>query len=381
MHRMRPLQVRRDAPLRRCAFTLFTGFAVVSILIPPGVATAQDTDPTVERGREFTEAFYAGELESIVEVFTDDMRNALGGLEELAAFREQVLAQLGAESEVVDEQVRESAGLRVYRRQARFRNAPGPLLVLWAFDAEGHVAAFAIRPPGAEPTEAPSEHLDYETRTALRLPFDEEWTVFWGGRSVEQNYHAAHADQRFALDLVVMHDGRSYTGDGTSNDDYHCYGLGVFAPGAGRVVVARDGLPDNTPGEMDPRVPPGNHVVLDHGNDEYSFLAHLKEGSVRVAPGDRVQPGDTLGLCGNSGNSSEPHLHYHLQDSPDFGRGAGLPATFRDYLADGEPVDRGEPVQGQRIQPRGARSGSQDGVGKGPEDPVRPQPPPQQPRE
>jgi murein DD-endopeptidase MepM/ murein hydrolase activator NlpD len=60
--------------------------------------------------------------------------------------------------------------------------------------------------------------------------------------------------------------------------------------------------------------------------------------------------GDTLGLCGNSGNSSEPHLHYHLQDAPTFGKADGLPAFFVDYLADDKPVARGEPVQGQVIR-------------------------------
>jgi murein DD-endopeptidase MepM/ murein hydrolase activator NlpD len=64
-----------------------------------------------------------------------------------------------------------------------------------------------------------------------------------------------------------------------------------------------------------------------------------------------VARGQRLGECGNSGNSSEPHLHYQLQDGPEMGPSAGLPAQFTDYLADGQPVARGEPVRGQAIRP------------------------------
>jgi murein DD-endopeptidase MepM/ murein hydrolase activator NlpD len=149
---------------------------------------------------------------------------------------------------------------------------------------------------------------------------------------------------------VVVRDGARHRGEGRANEDYHCWGLPIVAPAAGTVVGMRDDMADNVPGRMDASVPPGNHVVLDHGDDEYSFLAHLQQGSVRVQVGDVVASGDTLGLCGNSGNSSEPHLHYHLQTTPDFGKGEGLPAQFLHYVADGEPVARGEPVQGQAVR-------------------------------
>jgi murein DD-endopeptidase MepM/ murein hydrolase activator NlpD len=102
---------------------------------------------------------------------------------------------------------------------------------------------------------------------------------------------------------------------------------------------------------MNPDQPLGNYVVIDHQNGEYSFLAHLKQGSVAVQVGVRVEPGDLLGLCGNSGNSSEPHLHYHLQNAPGFPGGQGLPAQFQSYTADGVMVERGEPVRGQVVAP------------------------------
>lgn len=324
------------------------------LLWSAGPTHAQQADSAlIERGRALTEAFYAEDFAPIVSAFTEQARDAIGGREGLAGFRGQLLSQLGAESTVIGEEVTDQSGYRVYARRARFAAVPDVVVVQWAFDSESRVAGFSIRPEQAPLEPAPTPHLDYRTRTPLRLPFDGEWTVFWGGRTVEENYHAAYRDQRFAYDIVVSEDGSRHTGDGSSNADYHCFGRPILAPGPGTVAHVRDGIPDNIPGEMNPEVPPGNHVVLDHGNGEFSFLAHLQMGTVRVERGTRVAGGDTLGLCGNSGNSSEPHLHYHLQDTPDFGQGQGLPAQFLGYVADGDDVARGEPVQGQRIRPGG----------------------------
>lgn len=308
------------------------------------------TSDVMELGRRYTTWFYADSVDRLVAVFSSDLVAALGGEAGLRAVREQIAMQLGAERRVVDERTTRVGRGGSYIRYAEFEKYDGVIEVVWAIGDGGVVEGFVIR-PRREP--APSAYLDYETKTWLRLPFDGEWTVFCGGRTVEQNYHVEAPDQRFAYDLVVMRDGRTHEGDGTANEQYYCFGLPILAPGAGVVAVARDGIDDNRPGVMNPAEPPGNHVVIDHGNGEYSFLAHLRNGSVRVRVGDRVSAGDPVGECGNSGNSSEPHLHYHLQTTPDIVRGAGLPAQFRDYVADGEPVERGEPVQGQRIRPAG----------------------------
>lgn len=215
------------------------------------------------------------------------------------------------------------------------------------FEVEGAAAArgaFRISVP-AYPTD------DYETRTRLRLPFEGEWWVFWGGRSREENYHRASALQRYAYDFVVRRDGSTHRGDGSRNRDYWCEGEPVLAPAAGTVVVAEDGVPENVPGEMNADEKLGNHVVIDHGNDEFSLFAHLQTGSVAVATGETVEPGTPVGACGNSGNSSEPHLHYQLQSGPDFFASKSVPAPFHDYQADGESVEVGEPRRGQAVAP------------------------------
>lgn len=312
-----------------------------------GAGLAQAIDP-LESGRTYTSWLYDGAVEPLFAVLSDELRDGLGGEAGLRAFSGQVASQLGEEAEVLFEHAAELGGESYYVRTARFQRFGGEVVVAWFFDDQGEVSSFYVRP---RPAEAPTEYERRATVAPLRLPFTGEWIVFWGGRRVELNYHAATPDQRFAYDIVAVENGRRFKGEGQRNEDYYCFGRPILAPADGRVVVAVDGVPDNVPGEMNPNDPPGNHVVLDHGTGEYSFLAHFREGTVRVRPGDTVASGDVLGECGNSGNSSEPHLHYHLQTTPDFAAGLGLPAQFHDYLADGEPVDRGEPIQGQRIMP------------------------------
>ncbi len=320
---------------------------------PEGVAGlaeehVPDADPLITVGRTATRRFFEGEDDALWEAFTSELREQLGGQQAaLAAARLEVEVELGAEVEVLWEELVGQGDQTVYVRTSRFENFEQHFQVVFAIDADGALASFSIQPVQAE---APSDYLDYRTKTELQLPFEGEWTVLWGGRTLDVNYHTVYPDQRFAYDLLVMRDGVSHTGDGTSLEDYHCWGLRVLAPGRGSVHAAGDGHDDNVPGEMDREHALGNHVILDHGNGEYSFLSHLQKGSVAVEVGDEVDVGTFLGRCGNSGSATEPHIHYHLQDTPDFIQGRGMPAQFRDYVADGEFVERGEPVKPQVIR-------------------------------
>jgi murein DD-endopeptidase MepM/ murein hydrolase activator NlpD len=159
-------------------------------------------------------------------------------------------------------------------------------------------------------------------------------------------------DQRFAYDFLQRKNGVSHKGDGKTNAQYYCFGQPILAPGAGTVAAVVDSVPDMNPGSRDPAHPFGNHVVIDHGDGEFSVLAHMQKGSIRVTPGQTLAAGDTLGACGNSGNTSEPHLHFHLQNRPTVGAAEGLPAYFIAYSADGASVDRGEPRKGQIVAPK-----------------------------
>ena len=107
------------------------------------------------------------------------------------------------------------------------------------------------------------------------------------------------------------------------------------------------------PPTTDPTLHPvGNHVVIEVAPEQYLLMAHLRPGSVAVKEGDVVQAGDAIGLTGNSGNSTEPHLHIHLQTTPDMfdPLAIGLPLAFTGYTVNGEPVDVGTLEQGQIVE-------------------------------
>jgi hypothetical protein len=131
----------------------------------------------------------------------------------------------------------------------------------------------------------------------------------------------AHIAQRFAIDwLQLRDDGLSFTGDRLDNKNYRCYGSDVLAVADATVVTVKDGIPQNVPGVNSRAVPitletvGGNHVILDLGGGKFAFYAHLQPGKIRVKNGDRVKAGEVLALLGNSGNSTEPHLHFHICD-------------------------------------------------------------------
>jgi hypothetical protein len=215
---------------------------------------------------------------------------------------------------------------------------------------------------------APSDYLNYQTKTDLIFPLTGESLIGTGGRTIEQNPdHIYVKDQRFAIDIVALAPDASppelenlvervlsgklgvYRGNYKKNEDHYCFGRLVIAPGNGTVVDAKDGIFDNIPGEKNIKSVAGNYVVIDHLNGEFSMLAHLMKNSVLVKEGDQVEAGDPIGQCGNSGHSNLPHLHFHLQNTPHWLDGEGLPAQFNKYYANGKIIVHGEPTQGEII--------------------------------
>ncbi|HEY4759708.1 MAG TPA: peptidoglycan DD-metalloendopeptidase family protein [Thermoguttaceae bacterium] len=165
--------------------------------------------------------------------------------------------------------------------------------------------------------------------TKLRLPFEGDWSVYWGGDIEEVNAHHNTQNQRYAFDFLIADDqGKTYNSDGMQNKDYYAFGLEVLAPADGEVTEVIQGVRDNTPRSMNPYSALGNAVVIKHKENEVSVLGHFKQGSILVKPGKKVKKGQVLGLCGNSGNSSEPHIHYHLQNTPIIQDGMGIKVFF-----------------------------------------------------
>ena len=189
-------------------------------------------------------------------------------------------------------------------------------------------------------------------KTDLILPFNGEWTVFWGGNTPEQNYHVgAHGSQKHAFDFVIRDErGRSFRTSGQTNEDFYAFGQELIAPCAGEVILVVDGVNDNTPGLRNSFFPTGNTIILRTDNAEYMVFAHFKQHSIVVAQGQRIKQGDLLGLCGNSGNSSEPHLHFHVQNVEDMNMATGVKCYFGEIIVNGEGRKDYSPIRNERVR-------------------------------
>jgi hypothetical protein len=133
---------------------------------------------------------------------------------------------------------------------------------------------------------------------------------------------AARIAQRFAIDWVQLGPGEAtFHDDPKDNRNYYAYGKEILAVADGVVVDIKDGLPENVPGITSRAIPitldtaGGNYVIVDLGQGHYAFYAHAQPGSLKVRVGQRVKRGQVLALVGNSGNSTEPHLHFHVADA------------------------------------------------------------------
>ena len=147
-----------------------------------------------------------------------------------------------------------------------------------------------------------------------------------------------HISQRYAIDWVLTDDKHQYfQGDGSKNSDHYCYGVPALAVADGTVVDLQDGLAEGPPSQSErpypisPRTIGGNWVALEIAPGRYAMYAHMQPGSLRFKKGDKVRRGQTLGLIGNSGNTTAPHLHLHVSDRPDWVDGEGVPYQFDAY--------------------------------------------------
>jgi murein DD-endopeptidase len=147
----------------------------------------------------------------------------------------------------------------------------------------------------------------------------------------------AYISQRYAIDWVQLYpDGKTFRSDPKDNRNYRGFGAEIYAVADGIVTETKDGIQQNIPNEK-PVVPitletiGGNHVIMQIGDGLFAFYAHMQPGSLRVKVGDKVRRGDVLGLLGNSGNSSEPHLHFHIGKASSELACEGLPYAFPSY--------------------------------------------------
>ena len=187
--------------------------------------------------------------------------------------------------------------------------------------------------------------------TKMKLPFKGEWNVTWGGDTKEQNYHVESVAQKNAFDILIKDkNGSTHKGTGATNEDYYAFGKELYAPCDGEIVLVVDGIKDNIPGNLNPIYVPGNTVIIKTAIGEYVFFAHFKQHSIVVKQGQKVSTGELLGLCGNSGNSTEPHLHFHLQNDEDMVKATGAKCYFDQLKVNGILKLDYSPVKGDKIE-------------------------------
>ena len=188
-------------------------------------------------------------------------------------------------------------------------------------------------------------------KTKMSLPFQDEWTVVWGGDTKELNYHVENNAQKNAFDILIINKkGNSYKTDGKANEDFYAFGKQLFAPCDGEVVLVIDGVKDNKIGEMNSVDVGGNTVIIKTINNEFAVFCHFKNNSILVKNGQQVKQGQILGQCGNSGHSSEPHLHFHLQNGIDMSTATGIKCYFDKLNVNGKLMTDYSPIQKDKIK-------------------------------
>ena len=147
----------------------------------------------------------------------------------------------------------------------------------------------------------------------IALPIMGEWQVSQG-----HNGNITHLGRwSKAFDFIVLDaDNQSYKHPGFTLSDYYCYSKPVLAPAAGFIEEVVDFVDDNLIGDVNTKQNWGNSIVIRHATGLYSQLSHLKPGSIKVSKGDYVKLGEIIALCGSSGRSPEPHLHFQMQTYP-----------------------------------------------------------------
>jgi len=288
---------------------------------------------------KFQSFYNLGNYDSIFNMFDQNMKKVMPLEKSNTFFSQNMKAGLGLIKKM--ELYKQKQTAHVYK--TTFDNAIFDVLI--SLDTKDAINGLYVSPH--IPKNLPK--LERNT-TKMILPFQEEWTVFWGGTNVEDNYHVAYNNQKGAYDLVIVKNGKSYKGNPKENSNYFVFGKKIIAICDASVVKIITGVKDNIPGQLNPNQLTGNTVILKTKANEYIVFAHLKENTILVKEGQQVKQGDVLGLCGNSGNSSEPHLHLSLQNVKDMNVATGAKLYFNKIKVNGIVKENYIPIKNDKIQ-------------------------------
>ena len=313
---------------------------LILLLLIPIISFGQTQKETAKKvSAEFQKYYNSNEYQKIFDLFSPEMKSALP-IEQTTDFLKGLKSQAG--------KIQKREFVKYEQTYASYKTTfeRTVFAVNISLDNTGKINGLFVKPfkednlPKLERNE-----------TKLILPFNDEWTVFWGGDTKELNYHIESEAQKNAFDIVITDkNGKTFETDGKTNEDYYAFGKELIAPCDAEVVLAVDGVKDNIPGELNPIYVPGNTVILKTANNEYLFFAHFKQNQIVVKQGQKVKQGELLGLCGNSGNSSEAHLHFHLQNVEDMNKATGAKCYFDEIIVDGELKKYYSPIKGEKIK-------------------------------
>lgn len=290
-----------------------------------------------ECSSKFVSFYNDNQNDSIVAMFSPEMKAALP-IEKFSQVTASLKAQFGAIKNF--RFVRERNATALYET---FFDASVMAMTI-NLNGQNKIAGLLFKPY----TE--SKPIDRNT-TKMQLPFKGEWNVTWGGDSKELNYHVESIAQKNAFDILIFDkNGSTHQGSGQANEDFYAFGKKLYAPCDGEVFLVVDGVKDNPPGTTNPIYIPGNTVIIKATNGEYAFLAHFKQNSIVVKQGQKIKSGDLLGQCGNSGNSTEPHIHFHLQNVEDMNIAVGAKCYFDQLKLNGILKSDYSPVKGDKIE-------------------------------
>ena len=180
--------------------------------------------------------------------------------------------------------------------------------------------------------------------TDLHFPLRGVWWAIQAADWSDQHKREVYS-QTYAIDFVKLGtDNSFFRGAGQELTDHYSWDQPVYATAGGKVAYVCYDMPDLAPGAQanpllfrdDPRRLLGNAVAISHGNGEFSYFAHLQQGSLQVNEGELIRRGALLGRVGNSGHSPGPHLHFHLMEGPNLFIDQGLPLKFSHFWAGGQ---------------------------------------------
>ena len=312
----------------------------ILIITTPLVFCQAEKETSKKISAEFEKHYNSNEYQEIFEMFSDEMKTA-SPIEQTTDFFKGLKDQAGKIT--IREFIKYENGTYASYKTI-FERALFALNI--SLDKNYKINGLSIKPFN----ESNLPQLK-RNQTKLILPFKEEWTVFWGGDTKELNYHVENEAQKGAFDIVITDtNGKSYKNNWDKNENYYVFAKELIAPCDAEVVLVVDGIKDNKPGEMNSYFILGNTVILKTNNDEYLLFAHFKQNSIVVKQGVNVEKGELLGLCGNSGNSSEPHLHFHIQNVEDINQATGAKSYFEEIYVNGELKKDYSPIKNEKIK-------------------------------